>query len=176
MNLTDNSLLIVEEGVDESEVRYLPQLKRLLVELTLKKRGCAKRPFVKIQNNGCWGWVRTQSGHGYGWLSINKKDTYPHRFFYERLIKAIPKGLQIDHLCRNRLCCNPVHLEPVTGKENSRRASASKTHCVHGHEYTLENTVVYDGSRSCRICRKIKITAWNKKVKLKRAIKRHRTI
>ncbi|WP_414654556.1 HNH endonuclease signature motif containing protein [Intrasporangium sp.] len=65
----------------------------------------------------------------------------------------IPEGLVLDHLCRNRACCNPAHLEPVTIRENILRGEpANRTHCPHGHAYTPENTRIDNNMRSCRTC------------------------
>lgn len=66
----------------------------------------------------------------------------------------VPDGLELDHLCRVRNGVNPLHLEPVTHRENVRRAAAAKTHCPAGHEYTIENTRVdpKTGKRKCRTC------------------------
>jgi hypothetical protein len=78
-----------------------------------------------------------------------------HRVAYELVIGQIPAGLELDHLCRNVVCVNPAHLEPVTRAENMRRRSAAQTHCKHGHEFTPENTYYYwhgGRHRACRAC------------------------
>jgi len=78
-----------------------------------------------------------------------------HRFSYEYFIAPIPDGLEIDHLCRNRACVSPTHLEPVTRQENHRRGigAAGRDFCKYGHAYTDVNTYRYNGSRLCRLCR-----------------------
>src|SRR5699024_1617461 len=81
-----------------------------------------------------------------------------HRVSYETFAGPIPEGLDLDHLCRNRSCVNPEHLEPVTRSENLRRSplmarGQDKTHCPHGHEYSPENTrITKAGARACRTC------------------------
>jgi len=72
---------------------------------------------------------------------------------YELVVGPIPEGAELDHLCLNHSCVNPTHLEPVTHRENALRADYTlKPFCVHGHEMTPENTYIYRGKRSCRIC------------------------
>jgi hypothetical protein len=105
----------------------------------------------------CWEWALTIDANGYGVIRVEGKTTGTHRASYEAFVGSIPDGLSLDHLCRNRSCCNPEHLEPVTPKENSRRgATAQKTECKQGHPFTLENTrfTAVNGSirRSCREC------------------------
>jgi hypothetical protein len=82
-----------------------------------------------------------------------------HRVSYELLVGPIPQGLQLDHLCRNRRCINPAHLEPVTSRENTMRgetvaaANASRDHCPSGHPYSDSNTIALGkGGRKCREC------------------------
>jgi hypothetical protein len=85
---------------------------------------------------------------------------YAHRAVYEMEVGPIADGLEIDHLCRNRGCVNPAHLEPVTHKENVLRGAtvpglnAVKTHCLRGHEFDEENTrhIARNGRRVCRAC------------------------
>ncbi|MFJ2000282.1 HNH endonuclease signature motif containing protein [Streptomyces chartreusis] len=119
----------------------------------------------KIQKaaGGCWEWQAAKSRNGYGVLVLSRRSLYSHRVSYEIHKGQIPAGLHIDHLCQNKSCCNPDHLEAVTSRENTMRSpiapaalNAVKTHCPHGHEYTPENTVVIKGGRgrSCRTCRR----------------------
>jgi hypothetical protein len=107
----------------------------------------------------CLLWTGSKTRNGYGVFGYaHGKKAMAHRFAYERLIEPIPDGLQLDHLCRNRACVNPHHLEPVTQKVNLLRGigfagvNARKTHCPRGHEYTPENTKSFSGWRQCRAC------------------------
>lgn len=117
------------------------------------------------ENNECWEWVSPITKNGYGVLSVENKVQLAHRVSYEAYKGTIPKGLQIDHLCRNRCCINPEHLEAVTAKENTKRGDSgkargaqmrAKTHCPKGHEYNEQNTSVYvqRGKYKTRRCKK----------------------
>ncbi len=120
----------------------------------------------RIDTSGvCWAWRGSRVGGGYGkaWDRDRKRGIVAHRLVYELLVGAIPAGLQLDHLCRNRGCVRPDHLEPVTGRENIMRGdtpaarNAAKTRCINGHEYTPENTKLNraTGQRKCRICSRV---------------------
>ena len=108
----------------------------------------------------CWEWTASRLPKGYGQFGVAKgHQVYAHRFAYELVVGPIPTGLHIDHLCNNKSCCNPAHLEPVTPRENTRRWAATITHCKNGHEYTLENTYRRrdTGGRQCKECER---TVW----------------
>jgi hypothetical protein len=116
----------------------------------------------------CWLWQgRLGTGTGYGQFWTGEKQVGAHRWAYEFCVGAIPSGLDLDHLCRIRACVNPSHLEPVTRRENLLRGvgitatNAQKTHCVHGHEYTPDNTYRRPDTktRQCRACAQVRMAA-----------------
>ncbi len=117
----------------------------------------AQRFWAKVSiADECWEWTAS-TNRGYGqFRSENRRFmVYAHRWAYEFCVGPIPKGLQLDHLCRNRLCVNPDHLEPVTGRVNVQRGiprNSKKTECIRGHEFNSENTLFARGKRYCRPC------------------------
>jgi hypothetical protein len=121
-------------------------------------------------DSGCWVYP-TSATDGYARVTVRSDSTRsgyttvrPSRVVYEAQVGPIPEGLELDHVralgCTSTACCNPAHLEPVTGRENKLRgdtvlaANLVKTRCPAGHDYDETNTYIYpNGSRSCRACK-----------------------
>jgi hypothetical protein len=115
------------------------------------------------ESTGCWVWKGTLNRTGYGLLSVDAKYVLVHRWGYEQFVKPIPDGMTLDHLCRNRACVNPAHLDVVTNRTNVLRGMSPSAviHrqgvCKHGHEMTSDNVYVPPKNprhRQCRTCRK----------------------
>lgn len=131
-----------------------------------------ERFWAKVDKSGpggCWLWVGQLNRSGYGVFSVGNVKSLAHRWAHEAFIGPIPPDYQVDHVyargCRHTQCVNPAHLEAVTPRENTMRSSgfapkkAAQTHCVHGHEFTAENTNTRRGRRECRACMSSRRTA-----------------
>ena len=112
---------------------------------------------------GCWLWLGMQDKEGYGLILAHRdKDIRinetrwmikAHRYFYDKYVRGLRRNEVIDHLCRNRLCVNPKHLDPTTDQENIRRGKAGRrTHCKRGHEKTDDNVRYSGRSYHCKKC------------------------
>lgn len=119
-----------------------------------------------VKTKKCWIWTAGKTSGGYGTFCTKEGKYKPigaHRFSYELANGKIPKGFDIDHLCRVRECVNPKHLEAVTRRENLIRgfgfaaANAKKTRCIRGHAFNEKNTLIRkNGTRRCRVCHKLR--------------------
>lgn len=124
--------------------------------------GVEERFWDKVQiGSGCWQWTAGCTEDGYPVFSIHGKSVRGHRFSYELTNGPIEDGLQVDHLCRNRGCVNPLHMEIVSPRENVLRSmspaalNAAKEFCSRGHEFNEKNTYRYKNKRTCRTCRQL---------------------
>lgn len=112
--------------------------------------------------DGCVEWTGGKTSTGYGTFYVGPgRYALAHRYVYEQTVGPIPDGMNLDHLCRNRGCVNPAHVEPVTQRENLLRGltipamNASKTKCPGGHDLSGSNLYVDpQGGRRCRTCRR----------------------
>jgi len=115
--------------------------------------------FDRMTIGDCWEW----GGHttkGYGNVTVAGQQWRVHRLVWTWLVGPIPAGMELDHLCKNKRCCNPDHLEPVAHAENVRRGESgtpqrNRTHCPQRHPYDETNTYIKGGSRVCRRCKSI---------------------
>lgn len=141
-------------------------------------------------NSGCWLWILAPDKDGYGSLKRNRRTIRAHRFTYEQLVGPIPDGMELDHLCANKCCVNPQHLEPVTTLQNVQRmqnrvAGArdrlgetskarrdKRTHCPKGHSYSGDNLRTTSIQRVCRACARENMRAYRLPEKLRREAKR----
>jgi hypothetical protein len=117
----------------------------------------------------CQVWPMATNAKGYGLVKVSGRVWLVHRFVYESMVGPVPPSFELDHLCRNRACANPAHLEPVTHRVNVQRgespeatrrrmtgrpgANSKKTHCKQGHPFDEQNTRINaEGERVCRTC------------------------
>lgn len=115
--------------------------------------------------SGCWLWAACVDRPGYGRFGLRGGTRPAHRIAYEHLVGPIPPGLTIDHLCRQRCCVNPEHMEPVSRGENVLRGEslsaqrARQKRCRRGHSFSRAS----DGRRYCRACKALADAArWRK--------------
>lgn len=159
------------KGVNQS----VPKGQYIRKTKTVEERFMAK---VDISGDGgCWNWIGSLNPQGYGqFCVVRTRPLGAHRvammLFREHPITP-GRALQIDHLCRNKRCVNPDHLEVVTARENILRAlpfrrcagpRRTETHCKRGHEFTEENTYVYRGHRACRACHALAETVRRRRI------------
>ena len=121
------------------------------------------------QDDGCWIWQGRPTNAGYGsYTKWNDRTYVAHRYVYEVFKGAIPDGLDLDHLCRVRMCVNPNHLEPVTRSENLRRGYLARTTCRNGHDLTFPDAH-REGTNECRLCYRAKWQRVNARRRRERA-------
>lgn len=121
-----------------------------------------------VPKTSCWAWRGATNAKGYAVFSRTEGSNFAHRAIHEHFGGSVPEGFTIDHLCRDRGCVNPFHLEAVPHRVNVLRgetlaaANAAKTHCPAGHEYNEQNSVRYNGNggRQCLLCRKRNMAAY----------------
>jgi hypothetical protein len=127
---------------------------------------------IVVTSTGCWEYP-TLNESGYGVIGSGGRGgatMRTHRVAYEAHVGPIPDGLQLDHLCRNRACCNPAHLEPVTPTTNIRRGDrkTAQTHCSQGHEFTPDNTRDTARQRVCRTCERARGRDYQRRIRAER--------
>lgn len=134
-------------------------------------------PEARPELGPCWLWWGGVDKHGYGRFNRNircRGDVVnAHHMAWEIYRGPVPDGLSVDHLCKNRRCVNPDHLEPVTQAVNFTRGDAhkrwseaalSRTHCRRGHPFSGDNLYINpDGHRECKECRRIAMRKYDKR-------------
>lgn len=142
----------------EQRERYKPDLK----SSEYQKASPEQRWWIcanAASRDECWNWLGNPSStDGYGYIKVNGKRIPAHVFGYKLLVGSIPTDLYLDHLCRNRICVNPNHLEPVTNRENILRGAGlaaqqiQQTHCLRGHPLFGDNLRMRGRRRICKTC------------------------
>lgn len=138
------------------------------IQIHIRKAKGRKPLGFEICDNGCWEWTGAKITAGYGELNVGGQPVYAHRYIYEWIRGPIPTGLTIDHLCLNKKCVNPDHLEVVTMRANILRSNgmsarhARRTTCPKGHPF---DRFYASHGRGCSICQ-------NEAARIRRAKKR----
>lgn len=136
-----------------------------------RRRGSVEERFWRYVDSadplGCWRWTGAIDGQtGYGRLNVEGRTEYAHRVSYQLCIGDLDPELTIDHLCRNRWCVQPLHLEQVTLRENVRRQPRLLGDtCRRGHPLTGDNLATWGNRRHCRICNAEDARRWREQRK-----------
>lgn len=137
--------------------------------MTSERLGHRARFWMKVRvapADCCWEWFAALDSHGYGKFGYEYRSVRAHRFACELSGWVLDPDLHLDHLCRNRACVNPAHLEQVTQAENTRRGASVITSCPHGHPYDEANTHFRaNGRRVCRTCNRLSTARYNRRVR-----------
>ena len=148
------SLAVLYNGTGKIGRPPTPLISRLLDRINVVDTGYV---------SPCWLWLGKKDKDGYGQMTVGggpARDQRVHRVTYQLWVGPLVAGLEPDHLCRVRSCCNPDHLEAITIRENILRGegtaamNARKTHCQNGHQFTDDNVYVWHGMRRCLACRR----------------------
>lgn len=113
--------------------------------------------------SGCWEWTGWKNKDGYGMFDVTSNTKrLAHRYSYSIFLQDLQSAITLDHSCKNIRCVNPLHLEPMSAKENGLKGNTlqginkRKTHCIRGHAFSSTNTLThYKNKRVCRECRHI---------------------
>ena len=141
---------------------YNRRLRAGEIELVQPQRPDDERFWANVDAGGvCWEWTAALTPKGYGMFAAKRRKMHrAHRYAWALLVGEIPQAMTLDHVCRNKRCVNPDHMELVTAEENNLRSgsasaiNARKTQCKRGHEFTPENTYVqYNKGKAGRLCR-----------------------
>lgn len=151
----------LDEPGGQDRIGYVCSDKAPASSVHARSRADEQRFFSHVEKTiTCWLWFGAKTRGGYG--SCGRPGTgttmLAHRRAWEMVNGPVPKGMCLDHICRNRNCVRVEHLDLTTIRENTLRGNnqvainATKTHCHRGHEFTPENTRLMEGSRVCRAC------------------------
>ena len=135
----------------------------------------------EVLDTGCWQWIGAMRPNGYGAFWYEGRVQQAHRAAYLMHRGEFDRALDLDHLCRNRGCVNPAHVEPVTRSENNRRGRrgyGARTTCMSGqHDITASDTyyVWNNGSRTCKECAKDAARRGARRAQIRKALDEHRS-